>query len=774
MKLRIPLAVALLLALLAALAIVAVATGDGSSRGCVAGQSCLLETASGREGQGRWLDRSGTPDSKPHQPQLAAEFSVYRAKRFKPIATVLDDLVYYKGQAMVGAANAAGRPGSGDRSGREGIASSMLSWSDAPDEWWKHRIFLPLAERSYYMDPAVVSDDFNEKTLDRTIWKLINPRRDATLAMIGTFTRDAWLCISVPGSSIHNIWEDGNHAARVMQPVRDTDFEIEVKFESGVSQKYQMQGVLIEQDEDHFLRLEFHGDGVGTRLFAATFAPGSADTLEPYVRLTQRIIDQPNVAPLYMRVRHLGDRWTLFWSRDGVDWSAAVSFRHDLSVTKAGVYAGNAASGGQAPPAHTACFDYFFNTERPITPEDPPLFSVAGSIVGHGLITMEPAQQRYHLGDIVTLTAIADPGWFFTGWSGDLSGTDNPAIISIDGNMAVTATFTKDEHTLSVNVEGEGTVAKDPDQAVYYFGDVVNLTATADPGWSFADWSGDLSGTDNPAAITMDGNKVVTATFTPEEYTLTANVGGEGSVAKDPDEPIYYYGDVVSLTATASPGWSFAAWSGDLSGTDNPAAITMDGNEVVTATFTRDEYTLTVGVEGEGIASKDPQRETYFHGDVVTLTATADPGWSFAGWSGDLSGMDNPETITMDGNKDVTATFNEDQYTLTVNVAGQGSVNREPDRETYTYGEVVTLTATPDPGWSFAGWSGDLSGSTNPDTVIMGASKSVTATFSQDEYASNSLVVGDSLDRWLASMTWGTSSEGESHRSRNSARPGLT
>jgi uncharacterized repeat protein (TIGR02543 family) len=90
--------------------------------------------------------------------------------------------------------------------------------------------------------------------------------------------------------------------------------------------------------------------------------------------------------------------------------------------------------------------------------------------------------------------------------------------------------LTLDEYTLTVNVVGNGTVTKNPDQTTYHYNDVVQLTATPDAGWTFDGWSGDLTGTDNPKSITMDGNKSVTATFTQDEYTLTVNVVGDGTV----------------------------------------------------------------------------------------------------------------------------------------------------------------------------------------------------------------------------------------------------
>jgi uncharacterized repeat protein (TIGR02543 family) len=66
---------------------------------------------------------------------------------------------------------------------------------------------------------------------------------------------------------------------------------------------------------------------------------------------------------------------------------------------------------------------------------------------------------------------------------------------------------------------------------------------------------------------------------------------------------------------------------------------------------------------------------------------------------------------------------------LTVNTVGSGSVTKNPDQTSYALGTLVQLTAVPDSGYSFAGWSGDLSGSTNPASITMNGDKTVTATF---------------------------------------------
>jgi uncharacterized repeat protein (TIGR02543 family) len=140
----------------------------------------------------------------------------------------------------------------------------------------------------------------------------------------------------------------------------------------------------------------------------------------------------------------------------------------------------------------------------------------------------------------------------------------------------------------------------------------------------------------------------------------------------------------------------------------------------------------------------------------VQLTATAAAGWEFSGWSGDLSSADNPATITMDDNKNVTANFVAvPQHTLTVSVdpEGGGTVNLNPSQETYNEDTEVVMTATATAGWEFSGWSGDLISADNPATVTMDGDKFVTATFTELAYlyseAFNDYAAGSNPDDWL-------------------------
>jgi uncharacterized repeat protein (TIGR01451 family) len=389
--------------------------------------------------------------------------------------------------------------------------------------------------------------------------------------------------------------------------------------------------------------------------------------------------------------------------------------------------------------------------------------SVSTSGNGAGAATSQPAgidcgsqcSATFDYGTVVTLTAVPGTGSSFAGWSGDCTGTGD-CVVTLDGAKNVTALFTLDTHSLTLGTAGNGAgvVNGDPSGTSFDYGTVVTLTAAPAAGSYFAGWAGDVSGTDNPATIMVDGDKVVTATFTLYTYTLSVNVSGNGagSIQSDPAgigcstncASDFDYGTVVTLTATPATGSTFTGWTGACSGTA-ACVVTVDGAKSVGAEFTLIKEELTVGLAGNGSGSVDvePSGTTFDYGTVVTLTAVPAVGSHFAGWSGDASGTDNPVTLVMDGHKVVTATFTLNTYDLSVEVTGNGSgnVTSEPAAincgdtctASFEFGTVVTLTAAPSTGSTFAGWEGDCTG-TGPCIVTVSSARNVTASFTLIQY----------------------------------------
>ena len=119
-------------------------------------------------------------------------------------------------------------------------------------------------------------------------------------------------------------------------------------------------------------------------------------------------------------------------------------------------------------------------------------------------------------------------------------------------------------------------------------------------------------------------------------------------------------------------------------------------------------------------------------GVSVHLEALPASGYRFDNWSGDLSDTANPTTIVINCNKTVTAEFSRITHTLTIKTNGSGSTTPAVGNHEYTERAVVDITAIPDSGWQFDGWSGDVADAGSANTkVTINSNKTVTAEFSQ-------------------------------------------
>jgi hypothetical protein len=229
---------------------------------------------------------------------------------------------------------------------------------------------------------------------------------------------------------------------------------------------------------------------------------------------------------------------------------------------------------------------------------------------------------------------------------------------------------------LQTSTTGPGSVQASPELVgpsdAYLLGDTVELTAVPDDpvNFAFAGWSGDLTGAQNPASLTLDEPVTqVTATFAPKR-TLTTAVDpvAAGAVLLDPPGGVYGNGTVVKLTPTSNANWSFDRWTGPnqsdlVSSGDGSWSIMMDADKSVTANFVPG-FSLDITTTGQGTVLTNPPGNGFPQGTVVTLTAKPDWGWFFAGWQGDLTGRQNPATLTMNTNKSVQAVFIEANQAL--------------------------------------------------------------------------------------------------------------
>ena len=278
----------------------------------------------------------------------------------------------------------------------------------------------------------------------------------------------------------------------------------------------------------------------------------------------------------------------------------------------------------------------------------------AGTVTGSG---------TYIHGASVNVTANADAGSIFTGWSVDCSGTASTTAITMNSARTCTATFEL-TYVLTVNKAGAG-AGTVTGAGTYGYGASVNVTASTDADSIFTGWSVDCSGTTSPTAVIMDRAKTCTATFAVKNYALTISKAGTGSgTLTGPGS--YSPGSSASVTASADANSAFTGWGGDCAGMSNPATVTMDSAKTCTANFALSYYLLTINKTGDGKITLSPPGLSctgtaggdcykYNKGQRVTLIARPEKDHIFKGWSS-CSGT-GPCQLTLDADKSVTASF---------------------------------------------------------------------------------------------------------------------
>jgi len=226
--------------------------------------------------------------------------------------------------------------------------------------------------------------------------------------------------------------------------------------------------------------------------------------------------------------------------------------------------------------------------------KDPIIYTLTTSANPADGGTVSPSTQQYDEGKTATITATASSEYVFQSWSGATGSTNSTSVV-MNSDKSVTANFVKKKYALTTAVEGEGTVTEKVIKAGaatdYNSGTIVELTAVPSEEWMFVEWTGDITGTENPTQITIDKAKNVTAVFVKKQYPLTIEIEGEGTVTekviKQGLATDYNSGTIVELTAEPTGDWEFVEWTGDVISTENPVQITIDNAKTVKAKFMR-------------------------------------------------------------------------------------------------------------------------------------------------------------------------------------------
>ena len=365
-------------------------------------------------------------------------------------------------------------------------------------------------------------------------------------------------------------------------------------------------------------------------------------------------------------------------------------------------------------------------------------------VAGNGRVTSDPAgiacptdcDETFDVAPEprnVTLTAVADPGWRFSSWSGACSGTAASADVLVSADLICVARFDEIDSglrrlTIARDGTGTGTVTSAPPGIAcgadcgedYPIETVVTLTAVPDPGSMFAGWAGDQA---CPSGAAATGTVEVTASThciavfdggdgEPANVTLIVRIDeivGQaftvtGSVTTSPPgvPPIacgpaesgvcsaeFPRGTAVTLIGTPMDDRGvLRGWNGDPDCADG--TVTLDEPKLCEAVFDSSASSaraeLTVAVNGEGtvgssdgaILCPDDCVEIYDFNETVVLGANPAAGQTLVAWGGGCAGRGSGLSLQLDllADTSCTATFGPTSadLMLTVSVAGPGSV----------------------------------------------------------------------------------------------------
>ena len=328
--------------------------------------------------------------------------------------------------------------------------------------------------------------------------------------------------------------------------------------------------------------------------------------------------------------------------------------------------------------------------------------SGAGNITGAG---------TFASGASCTLTVTANPGYTFTNWTknGQVVSTSASYTFTVTESAAYVANFSVNSYSITaiVNPSGAGNITG---AGTFTYGSSVTLTVTANPGYTFTNWTknGQVVSTNAIFIFTVTEAATYIANFeqTSYEITVMSNPTEGGTVTGG---GVYVYGATVTLTASAAEGYTFMNWTKDGEIVSNSPNYTITVTEAASyvANFQINSYGITVTAnpaDGGTVTGGG----TYSHGSSVTLSATANEGYTFMNWTKDGEIVSNSPnyTITVTEASTYVANFELTSYEITAltNPMGAGTIT---GAGTYTQGSTCTLTVAPNAGYMFVNWTKD-------------------------------------------------------------------
>ena len=348
---------------------------------------------------------------------------------------------------------------------------------------------------------------------------------------------------------------------------------------------------------------------------------------------------------------------------------------------------------------------------------------------------------NYGHGGTATVTATPATGYLFSNWTegGTVVSTNVNFTFTVTGNRTLVANFILITYTISTSsspTDG-GTTGGG---GTYIPGTSVTLTATPASGFQFLNWTeaGAPVSTNQTYTFTVNTNRTLVASFQSITYITVNTLSSPASGGSTSGGGTYTSGSTVTVTATAASDFRFVNWteSGSPVSASESYTFTVTANRTLVANF--NPITFTVSTSSSPAAGGTTSGGgTYNSGSIATVTATPATDYRFVNWTVGGSPVSTSASyeFTVTANRTLVANFSQITYTIgTSSSPAVGGITTGGG--TFNSGSLVTVTATPSPGYQFVNWTeGGLAVSTNSTySFFATGNRILLANFSQITY----------------------------------------
>ncbi len=366
----------------------------------------------------------------------------------------------------------------------------------------------------------------------------------------------------------------------------------------------------------------------------------------------------------------------------------------------------------------------------------------------------------FNITDSPQINAVANTGWHFDQWSGDVFALNSNSSLSstvnlsqYPQNISVQASFVRNGYTINVSTIGEGLV--NGQSSLNYspvFEDLLEFNATSLTGWEFNRWYGYPF--PNPqsqnVSLSANSNLDLNASFQRKQYTLSISTSPFG---ESNGSGIYPYETNATISTIPNPGYVFSGWTGDTQYiadiNSSSTFVSIPSNSVsIAPSFTPKTFQITLNSDNNGTVSGGG---SFSYGTTANLQAIGNQanadalaGYTLASWTitnqtGQVSQSSaNPLSLFVDGNYSILANFKPvrvELHDLNISILPQsgGQIFNNPDLMDWNQTSAIlssVITATPNSGYTFLGWH-------NPNNKTISPNfKSPSITFTTDSNAS--------------------------------------